>query len=145
MNADIYLNFNFAIVEKGGVPKFTVNRQLLQDHFQVLYYELEPREIADEMLTTGHFSPNDHDSVTDLKNRNNRLKSLLNILERKQLYAPFLDVLESLGHTLVLDTLETESHFNHKQSKFSLFSILYVRYSGHVRKHYVSLKIISLH
>lgn len=129
MNTDIFFsNFNFAVVEKGGRLTFSVNRQLLQDHFQVLYHELEPREIADEMLTTGHFSPNDHDSVTDLKNRNERLHSLLNILERKQLYAPFLVVLESLEHTVVLETLKTESHFNHKPCKFSLFSILNVRY-----------------
>lgn len=139
-----FFNFNFAVVEKGEGPKFSVNRQLLQDHFQVLYYELEPREIADEMLTTGHFSPNDHDSVTDLKNRNKRLHSLLNILERKQLYAPFLVLLETLGHTVVLETLKTESHFNHKPCKSSLFSILNVRYEGHVRKHYVSRRI-SLH
>lgn len=94
----------------------------------MLYYELEPREIADEMLTTGHFSPNDHDSVTDLKNRNKRLHSLLNILERKQLYAPFLVLLETLGHTVVLETLKTKSQFNHKPCKSSLFSILNVRY-----------------
>lgn len=123
-----FSNFNFAVVENGGGPTFSVNRQLLLDHFQVLYYELEPREIADEMLTTGHFSPNDHDSVTDLKNRNKRLHSLLNILERKQLYAPFLVLLETLGHTVVLETLKTESHFNHKPCKFLLFSILNVRY-----------------
>lgn len=94
----------------------------------MLYYELETRKIADEMLTKGHFSPNDHDSVTDLKNRNKRLHSLLNILERKQLYAPFLVVLESLGHTAVLETLETKRYFNHEPCKFLLFSILYVRY-----------------
>lgn len=123
-----FFYFNFAVVEKEEGPNFSVNCQLLLGHFQVLFYELEPREIADKMLTTGHFSPNDHDSVTDLKNRTMRLQSLLNILERKQLYAPFLVVLESLGHTVVLETLKTERHFNHEPCKFSLFSILYVRY-----------------
>lgn len=99
---------------------------MLENHFELLSYELEPREIADEMFKAGHFSPSDHDSVTDLKNRNGRLKTLLKVLERKKLYAPFLDVLESLGHTVVLETLNTEGHFQYEVCKLSLFFILYV-------------------
>lgn len=99
--------------------KFNVTNKLLQDHFEYLFTELEPREIADGMFQAGYFSPSDHDNVTDLPNRHKRLKSALAILDRKHLHAPFLDLLESLKYISVLKTLLTERQFISETCKLS--------------------------
>lgn len=112
--------FFLAVVQTKS--KFTVTDKLLQKHFGFLYTVLEPREIADEMFQAGHFSTNDHDDVTDLPNRYKRLKRFLEILERKHLYAAFLEILESSQHTLVLETLRTEQPFRQEPCKFIQFS-----------------------
>lgn len=103
--------------------KFTVTDKLLQKHFGYLYTELEPREIADEMFQAGHFTVFDHDNVTDLPNRYKRLKFFLKILKTKHLYADFLEILESMNHTSVLETLRTEQPLWHEPCKFTQFSI----------------------
>lgn len=92
---------------------------MLHNHFEYLFTELEPREIADEMFKAGHFSTSDHDNVTDLPNRHKRLKSVLAILGRKHLHAHFLDLLESLEYTSVLETLRTERQFIPEPCKLS--------------------------
>lgn len=92
---------------------------MLQDNFGFLFTELEPREIADEMFQAGHFSTSDHDNVTDLPTRHKRLKSVLKILERKHLHAAFLELLESLQHTLVIETLQNERQFSPEPCKFT--------------------------
>lgn len=76
------------------------------------------------MFQAGHFSTSDHDYVTDLPNRDKRWKSILKILERKHLHAPFLDLLWSLHHTSVLATLQTERQFVPKQCKLTHLFIL---------------------
>lgn len=95
-----------AVVKK--IPKFTVTDTLLKNHFGYLFIELEPRRIADEMFQAGLFSISDHDDVTYLPNKHKRLKRVLEILEKKHSHAPFTELLESLQHTPVLETLQRE-------------------------------------
>lgn len=62
----------------------------LQEHFAILYKELEPREIADEMFQAGHITVSEHDDVTECTKKWKRLKCLFNILKEKELYGPFV-------------------------------------------------------
>lgn len=63
---------------------FSVDDTMLQNHFEFLYTELEPREIADEMLQASLFTPDDHDYITDNPQRRKRLRNLLEILKIKK-------------------------------------------------------------
>lgn len=69
---------------------------------------LEPRAIADEMFQAGQISVNDHDDIADDLKKYNRLSNLLDVLKRKQLYAPFLCLLESLNYTSLLESMITD-------------------------------------
>lgn len=91
--------FDFTVV----VP---LSDALLQEHFAILYKELEPREIADEMFQAGHITVSDHDNVTECPKKWKRLKCLLNILKKNKLYAPFGYTLQSLKYLEVLGVLQ---------------------------------------
>lgn len=98
---------------------FAVTDELLQKHFEMLYTDLEPRVIADELFQADCISVSDHDSVTDSPKKYDRLRSLLEILKRKKLHGPFLCTLESLQCDLVLKTLQTDHEFPKKPCKFT--------------------------
>lgn len=69
------------------------------------------------MFQAGLFSTTDHDDVSDLIKKPKRLQSLLEILERKHLHAHFLNVLETLQYTAVLETLQTDKQLELKPCK----------------------------
>lgn len=96
---------------------FSVDDTMLQNHFEFLYTELEPREIADEMLQASLFTPDDHDYITDNPQRRKRLRNLLEILKMKKMHAQFLGLLGKMKHTLVLETLRTGRLFRHDPCK----------------------------
>lgn len=93
------------------ISNFRVTDELLKKHFDILYTDLEPREIADELFQAGLISVSDHDIVTDSPKKYNRLRSLLKILELKKLHGQFLHTLESFHCDLVLKTLKTDTQF----------------------------------
>lgn len=82
-----------------------ISDALLQEHLAILYNELEPREIADEMFQAGHINVSDHDDVTECPKKWKRMKCLLNILKKNKLYTPFGYTL-SLKYVEVLDVLQ---------------------------------------
>lgn len=96
----------FFYVVADSKPKVNVNDNLLQNHFKLLHVldKLEPHEIADHMFQAGHFSTSDHDDVTELPTKCKRLKSFLEILNRKNLYASCMDVLKSCQYTSMMET-----------------------------------------
>ncbi|XP_078324280.1 uncharacterized protein LOC111123198 isoform X2 [Crassostrea virginica] len=101
-------------------PNFTITHDLLQKHFTFLYQELEPRDIADQMFQACHISVSDHDAMTDDSKKFKRLKELLDILRRRNLYIPFLYVLHSLRYFTVLDTLQRDRKLKVKPSEYVL-------------------------
>lgn len=84
----------------------TLNDEMLQKHSACLYMKLEPREVADIMFQSGHFSSCEHDEVTECNQKTGRWKSLLTILKDRHLYTPFLCTLQCLNCISVLDTLQ---------------------------------------
>lgn len=82
-----------------------ISDALLHEHLAILYNELEPREIADEMFQAGHINVSDHDDVTECPKKWKRMKCLLNILKNNKLYTPFGYTL-SLKYVEVLDVLQ---------------------------------------
>lgn len=92
---------------KDKTPTFSVSDELLRKHFYLLYTVLEPRAIADEMFQAGQISCNDHDGIADDRRKYKRMRNLLDVLKRKNLYSPFLCLLESLNYTSLLETLRS--------------------------------------
>lgn len=91
---------------------FIPTEELMQKHSAFLYWELEPREIADTMFQEGHLTLSEHDDITDRRQKYKRLKELLDILKKKNyLYEDFWCTLQSLKYTTVLDTLQTDKVF----------------------------------
>lgn len=84
---------------------------MLNRHFHLLLNVLEPRVIADEMFQKGQITVNDHDHITDDSRKHNRMKNLLDVLKRKQVYACFACTLESLHHTALLNTLTIDTQY----------------------------------
>lgn len=103
----------------GRDPTFPVTDELLQKHFEILYTDLEPRAIADELFQSDCISVSDHDRVTDSPKKYDRLMSLLEILKMKKMHGPFLCTLESLHCDLVLKTLQTDQEFPKKPCKIT--------------------------
>lgn len=93
---------------KDKTPTFSVSDELLRKHFYLLYTVLEPRAIADEMFQAGQISCNDHDGIADDRRKYKRMRNLLDVLKRKDLYSPFLCLLESLNYTSLLETLRSD-------------------------------------
>lgn len=122
--------FLLAVVE--NKLSFSVNDKMLQNHLDVLYTELEPREIADEMFQASLFTPDDHDYITDNPKRRKRLRNLLEILEMKGMHAQFLVLLNKMGHTLVLETLKTNWQFRYDTCKL-LFMLITLDEMGGIR------------
>lgn len=88
-----------------------MSEELLNNHFVTLYTMLEPRDIADAMFQAGHISAHDHDDITNNRKKYKRLKILLDVLNRKQLYASFAYLLESLQYTPLLEALNTDAPY----------------------------------
>lgn len=69
--------------------------------------ELEPRDIADELFQKHFLSVDDHDDVTYSHKKRKRLKILLDILKKKNVYSTLWYILEakysSVWHTLQSD------------------------------------------
>ena len=121
----LYVGFDFSDAVNTG-PNFTITHDLLQKHFTFLYQELEPRDIADQMFQACHISVSDHDAMTDDSKKFKRLKELLDILRRRNLYIPFLYVLHSLRYFTVLDTLQRDRKLKVKPCKSFLYIFLYI-------------------
>lgn len=88
--------------------KLTLTDDLLQKHFASLYMELEPRKVADEMFQSGFISISDHDDVTSIIQKHERLRKLLDVLKKKKLYASFECILKALKCITLLDTIRTD-------------------------------------
>lgn len=114
---DIYF---YLTASKCRISNLTVTDELLQKHFEILYTDLEPREIADELFQEGLISVSDHDIVSDSPKKYNRLRSLLKILEMKQLHGPFLFTLDCSQCDLIMKTLKTDIQFRIIPCKFGL-------------------------
>lgn len=94
---------------------------MLNRHFNLLLNVLEPRVIADEMFQKGQITVNDHDHITDDSRKHNRMKNLLDVLKRKQVYACFACTLESLHHTALLNTLTIYTQYIDNISEYIFF------------------------
>lgn len=79
---------------------------------------MEPHEIADEMFQRGHISVAEHTAVSDIRKRYKRLEELLGILQQKNLYSAFVNVLQSLGYSNLLQTLDRNEPLNVEQCKY---------------------------
>ena len=91
---------------------------LLKRHFGSLFLLLEPLEIADEMFQAGYISDDEHDSVTSSHRRYERLEGLLAILSgRAELYPHFVNVVQALGYSSVLETLKNGVPFKFETCK----------------------------
>lgn len=95
---------------------------MLQKHFASLYMELEPREVADEMFQSGFITISDHDDVTGIIQKYERLRKLLDVLKRKKLYASFECTLKSLKYITLLDTIRTDRKLKNIPCKYILLS-----------------------
>lgn len=84
---------------------------MLKKHFSILYTMLEPRDIADKMFQAGQITAHDHDDITNNRKKYKRLKILLDVLNRKELYASFVSLLESLQYTSLLKALNTDTPY----------------------------------
>lgn len=84
---------------------------MLKKHFSILYTMLEPRDIADKMFQAGQITAHDHDDITNNRKKYKRLKILLDVLNRKELYASFVSLLESLQYTSLLEALNTDTPY----------------------------------
>lgn len=93
---------------KEKTPPFSVSDELLRKNFHVLCNVFEPREIADEMFQAGQISCNDHDYIADNRKKYKRMRNLLDVLKRKQLYSHFVCLLESLNYASLLETLSSD-------------------------------------
>lgn len=97
---------------------FIPTDELLQKHSDFLYWELEPREIADKMFQEGHLTFSEHDDITDRRQKNKRLKELLGILKKKNnLYEDFWCTLQSLKYTTLIDKIQTDEVFKYELCK----------------------------
>lgn len=101
-----------------GSHDLTLNNEMLQNHFAYLYMKLEPREVAHILFQSGHISLDEHDKVTECYQKIGRLKSLLAILKKNNLYSHFMRTLKLLECISVLDTLrnneQLENHIGKK-------------------------------
>lgn len=88
---------------------YSITDEMLNRHFHLLLNVLEPRVVADEMFQEGKITVNDHDHITDDSRKYNRMKNLLDVLKRKQVYANFAKTLESLHHSSLLNTMTTDT------------------------------------
>lgn len=120
--------FLFAALEKK--LSFSVNDKMLEHHLDVLYTELEPREIADEMFQASFFTVADHDYITDNPTRRKRLRNLLKILKKNRMHDRFLVMLKEMKHDIVLETLRTNSQFRHDPCKLLFILITIDDMSG---------------
>lgn len=102
----IVVNFTGAVEER---PPFEITGDLLQNKFKFLYMELEPRDIADELFKEEYISINDHDDVTFVRKKHDRLQRLLYLLEKKNLYAVFSKTLLT-NYLSVLHTMRSGIH-----------------------------------
>lgn len=110
-------------VQKNAFPrrptlKLTLTDDLLQKHFASLYMELEPRKIADEMFQSGFISISDHDDVTGIIQKHERLRKLLDILKTKKLYASFECILKALKYITLLVTIQMDRKLKNIPSEF---------------------------
>ena len=105
-----------------GTLKKALTDSFLQNRFALLFIYLEPHEIADEMFQRGHISVAEHTAISDIKKRYKRLQELLSILQKYHLYEAFVDVLEFLGFSEFLLTLDKDKSLNVEQCK-SLFCL----------------------
>lgn len=71
--------------------------------------ELEPRDIADELLQKQFLSTDDHDEVTYSHKKRKRLENLLDILNEKQEYTTFWYTLRA-RYSSVWNTLQSDNH-----------------------------------
>lgn len=95
------------------LPSFRITDDLLQRHFEFLYMELKPREIADEMFQKQCISVYDHDDITDSRKKHKRLMRLLYVLKKtEKRYSILLYTLES-NHPSVWQTLRSDMHQTH--------------------------------
>lgn len=90
-------------------PPFEITCDLLQEHFKLLYMELEPRDIADELFKEDYISFIDHDDVTFSRKKHDRLDQLLNVLEKEKLYSVFSKTLLT-NYSSVLYTMDPDIH-----------------------------------
>lgn len=96
----------------------TVTDKFLRKNFALLFIHLEPHEIADEMFQRGHISVAEHTAVSDIRKRYKRLEELLSILQQKKLYGAFVNVLQSLGYSNLLQSLDRNEPLNVEQCKY---------------------------
>lgn len=88
-----------------------MSEEMLNNYFDLLYTVLEPRDIANVMLQAGQISVHDHDDITNNRKKYKRLRILLYVLNKKQLYTSFACLLESLQYTSLLETLTTDAPY----------------------------------
>lgn len=93
LNLFIILVVNFTGVVEERLS-FEISDDLLQMHLKLLYMELEPRDVADELFRKEYISVNDHDHVTFSRKKHNRLERLLYVLKKKELYSVFSHTLQ---------------------------------------------------
>lgn len=94
-----------------SIQQKKMSEELLNKHFVTLYTMLEPRDIADAMFQAGHISEHDHDDITYNRKKYKRLKILLDVLNRNQLYASFEHSLRSLQYTQLLEALNADTPY----------------------------------
>lgn len=63
--------------------------ETLQNKFALIYMNMEPRDIADEMLQDGLITVAQHDGVADFSNKYQRLVELFRIMKSKQSHSTF--------------------------------------------------------
>lgn len=88
-----------------------MSEESLNKQFVILYTKLEPRDIADKMFQAGQISAHDHDDITNNRKKYKRLKILLDVLKRNQLYASFEYLLKSLQLTQLLEALNADTPY----------------------------------
>lgn len=84
--------------------------------------ELEPRKIADEMFQSGFISISDHDDVTGIIQKHERLRKLLDILKTKKLYASFECILKALKYITLLVTIQMDRKLKNIPCKYIVVS-----------------------
>lgn len=84
--------------------------------------ELEPRKVADEMFQSGFISISDHDDVTSIIQKHERLRKLLDVLKKNKLYASFECILKALKCITLLDTIRTDRKLKNIPCKYIFVS-----------------------
>lgn len=102
----LVVNFTDAVEER---PSFEIAGDLLQRHLKLLYMELEPRDIADELFQEEYISIINHDDITFCRKKHKRFERLLYVLKNKKLYLVFCHTLQS-KYPLVWNTMHSDEH-----------------------------------